>query len=181
MNLKLVSALALAAMIASPALGDDEAAPKKRKGNANRANQNAAVLLIKQLEPVGLTAEQTAKIKELGVKATKEMKEIRDAAGITPELTKKRAEVQKSMKDSELKRKELIAAINEKAGFSEAHAAALVKANAVRMKFQRDVIALLSDEQKEKLPQQLQRLTAAGQKGKNANKGQAKKKKKDAA
>ena len=177
MNLKTIGVLALAAMIVTPAMGDDDAKPKKRKGNADRARQNVAALLIKQLEPVGLSDEQTAKIKELGEKATKEMKSIREAGGITPELQKKRAGIQKSMKDSELKRKELIAAINEKAGFTAAHAEALAKANAVRAKFQKDVVATLSDEQKEKLPQQLKRLTAAREKGKNAKKGQGKKKK----
>lgn len=177
MNLKTIGVLALAAMIVTPALGDDEAAPKKRKRNASRARQNVATMLIKQLEPVGLSEQQTAKIKELGEKATKEMKSIREAAGITPELLKKRGEIQRSMKDSELKRKELIAAINEKAGFSEAHAQAMVKTNAVRSKFQKEVIATLSDEQKEKLPQALKRHTNAGERGKNAKRGQGKRKK----
>ena len=174
MNLKMIGSLALAAMIVTPVLGQDDAQPKKRKGNAGRARQNAGALLIKQLEPVGLSEEQTAKIKELGAKATKEMKAIRDEAGITPELQKKRAEIQKSMKDSDLKRKELVAAINEKAGFTAAHAAGLEKANAVRMKFQKDVIATLTDEQKENLPQAMKRLVGGAEKGK---KGQGKKKK----
>jgi hypothetical protein len=177
MNLKTIGALALAAMVVAPAIGDDEAAPKKGKRNANRARQNVATMLIKQLEPVGLSEEQTAKIKELGQKATKEMKSIREAAGITPELQKKRVEIQKSMKDSELKRKELVAAINEKAGFSEAHSEALVKANAVRTKFRKEVIATLSDEQKEKLPAALKGLANARERGKNAKRGQGKKKK----
>ncbi len=177
MNLKMIGSLALAAMIVTPALGQDDAQPKKRKGNADRARQNVGALLIKQLEPVGLSEEQTAKIKELGTKATKEMKAIRDEAGITPQLQKKVAEARASMKDSELKRKELLAAIHEKAGITEAHAAALAKANEVGMKFKKSVIAMLTDEQKENLPQALQRVAGSGEKGAAARKGQGKKKK----
>ncbi len=172
---KMIGACTLAAIMLAPALGDDDATPKKKKGRQGQAGQNVAALITKQLEPVGLTDDQVAKIKELGKKAGEEMKAIQAAAGITPALMKKRAEVQKSMKDSDKKGKELVAAVNEAAGFTAAHAEGLQKANAVKMKFQKSVIALLSDEQKAKLPKQLQRAASAGQKGKGA------KKKKDAA
>ncbi len=128
------------------------------------------------LKPVGLTEDQITKIKELGKVAGAKMKEISDGAGITAELTKKRAEVAKSMKDSDKKGKELAAAINKEAGYSEAQVAALDESNKIRMKFQADVVALLTDAQKEKLPKQLQRAGKAGAKGKGKGK-----KKKDAA
>ncbi len=175
MKFKSLAVVALAALIVTPAFAQDDA-KSKRKGKQNR-RQNVATALVKQLEPVGLSDDQVAKIKQLGEKAAAEMKSIRDAAGITAELTKKRAEVQKSMKESDKKGKELIAAINEAAGFTAAHAEGLKKANAVRMKFQKDVIALLSDEQKEKLPERLQRALKAGQRKAKTNKNQAKKKK----
>jgi hypothetical protein len=171
MKLNLVGAAVLAAVLVVPVSAADDDA-KKKKGR--RGQQNAATQLLKQLEKVGLTDEQIAKTKELGKAAAAEMKAIRDEAGITQELTKKRTEVQKSMKDSDKKGKDLVAAINKEAGFSEAQAASLVKANAVRMKFQRDVVALLTDEQKAKLPERLQRAAKAKGKG-------ARKKKKDAA
>ena len=180
MNLKTIGALALAALMIAPALGQDDAKPKK-KGKKAGARRTASAQLMKQLEPVGLTEDQVAKIKELGTKAGAEMKAIRDAAGITPELIKKRAEVQKSMKDSDKKGKELQAAINEAAGFTAAHAEAMQKSNAVRMKLVKEVVAMLSDEQKEKLPQQLKRAAGAGKRAKGKADGQPKKKKKDAA
>lgn len=170
MNLKSVSALLIAAVMAVPALAADEAKGKKK---GKRGRQNAATQLIKQLEPVGLTEDQITKIKELGKVAGAKMKEIKDGAGITAELTKKRAEVTKSMKDSDKKGKERIAAINEAAGFSEAQAAALVKLNQVRTKFQGEVVALLTDAQKEKLPKNLQRAAKAGNKGKGKTKKDA--------
>lgn len=175
MNLKSVSALLIAAVMAVPALAADDAKAKKK---GKRGGQNAGTQLIKQLGEVGLTEDQIAKIKELGKVASAKMKEITTGAGITSELTKKRAEVTKSMKDSDKKGKELAAAINKEAGFSEAQAAALLESNKVRTKFRADVVALLTDEQKEKLPKQLQRAANAGKKGKGKGKG---KKKKDAA
>ncbi|MGI9473896.1 MAG: Spy/CpxP family protein refolding chaperone [Rubripirellula sp.] len=166
MNLKMIGAIALAALIATPVLAQDEAAGKKRKRGGQ---QNAGTQLIKQLQDVGLTDEQTAKIKELGKVIGAKMKSMKEDAGITAELTKKRAEIQKAMKDSDLKGKDLMAAINEKAGFTEAQAAALKAVNEVRVKFQKEVVGMLSDEQKAKLPERLQRSGNAG-KGKGKNK-----------
>ncbi len=152
----------------------------RRKRKARKAQRSASAQLLKQLEPVGLTDDQVAKIKEIGAKAQTELKAAREKAGITPELQKKLAEAQKSMKDSELKGKERMAAIHKAAGLTEAQAVALTKSNELRMKMHKEVIAMLSDEQKEKLPQNLKRLTGAAKKG-GAKKGEAKKKKKDAA
>ena len=171
MKLKMVGAALLAAVMVVPVSAADDDAKKKRAGK--RGQQNAATQLLKQLKEVGLTDEQVEKTKELGKTAAASMKQIRDDVGITAELTKKRAEVQKAMKDSGKKGKELVAAINKEAGLSDEQAAALIRVNQVRQKFHKDVIALLTDEQKTKLPERLQRAAKAGEKGKG------KKKKKD--
>ena len=173
MNLKTIGVAILAAVIALPASAADDDA-KKKKGKGKRGQQNVANQLLKQLEEVGLSDEQIAKVKELGKAAAASMKQLRDDAGITAELQKKRTEVQKALRESGKKGKELIAEINKAAGFSEAQAAALAKVNQARTKFQKEVIALLSDEQKAKLPERLQRAAKSNQKGKG-------KKKKDAA
>lgn len=170
MNLKLVGATLLAAVIAVPVIADDEA-PAKKKGKKGEQQNTVVAQLMKQLEPVGLTDEQVEKAKELGKVAVAKIKEMSDEAGITEELMKKRAEAQKSMKDSGKKGKELAAAVNEAAGLSESQMAAMEKIMQVRTKFQKDVIALLSDEQKEKLPQSLQRAAeGGGAKGKGKGK-----------
>ena len=176
MNLRSFSAVLLAAIIALPALAVQDDVKGKRKGN--RGRQNAANQLIKSLEPVGLTEDQIAKVKELGKVAGAKMKKMQEAAGITPALIKKRAEVMKSMKDSDKKGKDRTAAVNKEAGVTDAQAAALVEVNKVRTKFKSEVIALLSDEQKEKLPEQLQRAANAGKKGKGKGKGKGRGKKK---
>lgn len=183
MSFRSIAALALAAIMVAPALADD--AKKKKKGK-ERPARSASGALLKQLEVVGLTDEQKSKIAELGAAVTAARKE----AGITPEIQKKLAEAQKSMKDSELKGKERMAAIQKAAGLTEAQAAALKKSNELRMKMHKEVFALLSDEQKAKLPEKLKKMAEASKRGgakkagaKKAGekKGGAKKKKKDAA
>ena len=71
----------------------------------------------------------------------------------------------------------VLPAFNEAAGLSEAQIAAIKKVSEARQKFQKDVLALLTDEQKEKLPE---KLTRAANRGGERAKGN-KKKKKDAA
>ena len=162
MNFKVFGSLALAAIISIPALAADDAKEKKK---GKRGQYNAAGQLLKQLEDVGLSDEQIAKIKELGKDAAAKMKKIKDDAGITMELTKKRQEIVKAMADSEKKGAELAAAINKEAGFSEAHAKALKLVNEVRMEFNKSVVGLLDDGQKGKLPERMKRFTG-GKKGK---------------
>lgn len=176
MNLKLVGAALLVALMVVPAAAEEEV-KAKRKGKGKRGQQNAATQLLKQLEEVGLTEDQIAKVKELGKTAAAKMKEMRDQAGITLEVMKKRTEAMKSVRDSGKKGKEAMAAAIEAAGITEAQEAALKKIAAARMAFQKEVMGLLTDEQKEKLPERLQRASkASGKKGKGAAK-----KKKDAA
>ena len=164
MNFKVFGVLALAAMITIPAIAADDAKEKKKK-KGNKGQANAASQVLKQLKDIGLSDEQIAKVKELGKDAAAKMKKIKDDAGITLELTKKRQEVAKAMADSEKKGAELAAAINKEAGFSEAHAKALKLVNDVRMEFHKSVVALLDDGQKEKLPARMKRFTG-GKKGK---------------
>ena len=171
---KIMSAVALAAILTTPAFAADDEADSKKKGKQARGRQNAAAQIIRQLKDVDLTKDQIAKIKELGVKVAADMKSIRSEAGIDNELIKKRAAVVKAMKDSDKKGKELQAAINKEAGFTEAHAEAMKKVNAARMKFHKDVVAMLTDEQKEKLPARLKR-AGGGKKGAAARKANAKK------
>ena len=170
MKSKLFGAALMVALVAAPVFAqDDSATKKKRKGQ--RDQQNVAMQTIKQLEATKLTDEQIAKIKELAKPVNAKIKGLRDEAGFTPALLKQRADAQKSLKDSGKKGKELQAAINEAAGFTEAQSAAIAKVNEARTAFQKQVIALLSDEQKENLPQQLKRVA-------NAKAGNAKGKKK---
>ncbi|WP_145419764.1 hypothetical protein [Planctomycetes bacterium K23_9] len=158
-------------------MADDAVKEKKKNAKGNRGASMAGQL-IKQLKPVGLTDEQTKKIKELAKEPTELAKKIREEAGLTPELMKKRTAAMKELKDSGKKGKEMNAAVNEKAGLTETQIAAFTKMNEARTKFQRAAMALLTDEQKAKVPEKMQRMLKgpADRKGKGKGKG----KKKDA-
>jgi Spy/CpxP family protein refolding chaperone len=170
---KLFLMAVVSAMMVLPSAAEDE---KKKKRQGNRGNNRVVAQFMKQLEPAKLTDEQIAKVKELGKEAMTAMTALRKEVELTPELQKKRAEVMKSMKDSELKGKERAAAINKEAGLSEKQAAALVKVNETRLAFQRKIYGMLSDEQKAALPEKMQKLMKAGDKKGN---GKGKKQQKD--
>lgn len=174
-SLGLVAAL----LMTSVAVADDAEPAKKKKQGAQR---NAASQIIKQLKDVSLTQEQQTKLKELGKKSMEKMREIRKEAQITPQLMKKRAEAAKELKDSGKKGAELIAAINEKTGFTTEQAAAMKKADAIRMGLMKAAIGMLSDEQKANLPKRLLKIAEGREPGDAAKKGKGKgKKKKEAA
>lgn len=168
--------LALAAMIAVPAFADDSDAKKEKKSKGKRG-ANPAAQLIKKLGDIGLTDAQKAKIQELAKASQAEAKKLQEAGGITAELLKKRRDAQAKLKDSDKKGKERMAEINAAAGFTEAHAEVMKKVNALRGKMMKDVIAMLTDEQKAKLPKGLTR----GQGKAGAKKPAGEKKKKAAA
>ena len=167
MKFRMLSLIAVAAMMVCPAFAAEKEKKGKREG---AAQQNPAAVLMKQLADVGLTDEQTAKIKEMGKKVMADMKAMRDEAGITPEITKKIAEAQKSMKDSDQKGKGRMAAIHAAAGLSEAQIATITKVNEARMKFQKDVVAMLTEDQKAKLPEQMTKARAVAEKKPRARK-----------
>ena len=169
MKLKAITVLVLAMVVVGPSSAEET---KKKKKGAKGGRQDVAAQLMKRLDGVTLTDEQTEKIKELGKSFTAKMAEAKKAAGITSELMKKRAEAQKSLKDSGKKGKELMQAVNEAAGFSEAQVKAFEQQNSMRQELMKSILALLTDEQKQNLPASMTR--GEGKKGKG-------KKKKDAA
>ncbi|WP_442509526.1 Spy/CpxP family protein refolding chaperone [Novipirellula sp. SH528] len=152
----------------------DDAKPKKKGERAGGKNAGVAQLL-KPFEAVDLTEEQTAKIKVLGKAMNEKSEAIREEAGITQELVKKRAEAMKAARESGKKGKELAAEVDAKAGLSEAQVNAMKKVTELRHKFMQDAVALLTPEQKENLPA---RVKGAGkEEGKEKGKGKGKKKK----
>ena len=169
MKFRMLSLVAIAALMACPAFAADEA-KKRKKGNQNANRQNVGMQLIRQLADVGLTDEQTDKIKKMGDKVTADMKTMREEAGITQEIQKKLVETQKSMKDSEKKGKDRMAAVHAAAGLTETQIASLKKVNEARTKFRKEVVAMLTDEQKTKLPEQMTRAMNRGAKGKGKKK-----------
>ena len=170
MKFKWFSVIALAAMMVVPAMADEvETKRKKRKKGQQRG---MAVQLIKKFKSVQLTDDQTAKVNELGKTADEKAKEIREKVGITNELLKERVKIQKSLKDSGKKGKELFAAINEQAGLNEDQIKGFKEINAIRTKLQGEIVALLTDEQKKLLPKRMQRTGKRGKNKKNKKKNE---------
>ncbi|TWT84818.1 hypothetical protein CA13_62990 [Planctomycetes bacterium CA13] len=175
MMMKLIGTAALVALLVVPASAD-EAAGKKKKSKEGGQQRNMAVQMLKQFEAAKLTETQTAKVKEMAKKLTDQVKTLRADGGITNELMKKRTAAQKELRDSGKKGKELMTAVNEAAGLSEAQVAVFGKISEIRMKFQKEIIALLTPEQKELLPA---RLTKSGKQTNAKKEGKKGGKKKD--
>ena len=171
--MKFSSILFVLVVLLSPVAADEADGKKKKKTRGN----NPTAQLMRPFKSVELSEEQKGKVETLAKETVAAMKAAREEAGITAEMLKKRAAAQKEMKaaakDGEKQKPgELMKAVNEKAGFTETHAAGLKKANQLRQKFIKEVVAMMSDEQKANLPKQT--LQAAnrkpGKKG-NAKKG----------
>lgn len=154
----------LCALLVAPVAMAQNEEGKKGRGQGKGA-QSATATLLKQIAAATLTEEQTAKVKELGKKAEDEIKKLQSEAKLTPALLKKRREAAAALEDSEKKGKQRAQAIDAAAGINEAQAAALTKANALRLKLKQDAVKLLSDEQKAKLPAEFM-ASLAGPKGK---------------
>ena len=172
MKTKLFAVAVTAVMMVAPVMAQDAATKKRKRGQQSGRRNNVAAVVLRQLKDAKLTDEQVAKVQEHGKAAMAKIKTIREEAGITPPLVKKRLEAQKSLKDSGKKGKELQEANNKEAGYNDAQVAAMQKINRARVEFHKQVVGLLTDEQKKDLPQALQRATQAGPKGKQRRKKQ---------
>ena len=177
MKIKWLFVTALTVMMVLPVMADEVGA-KKKKGKKGQ-QRGMASQLIKRIDEVKLTEEQVAKIQALGKTADQKAKEIRDTAGLNRKLMKNYNEARKSFSDTEMKGKELAAAIIEKAGLNEDQVKALKEVNRLRTKMNQEAIAMLTDEQKELVPKQMKR--AGKRRGANKRKKKDANKKKEAA
>lgn len=156
----LVLSLALVVSVSA-----DDAKPKKKDGQG-KGKQRANAQLMKPFAAIELTDEQKAKVKVLVQKANEETKALREEAGLTPELTKKRGEAMKAARQAGLKGKELAAEVDKNSGMNEAQLAAVKKMGMMRTKLQKAVVELLTDEQKAQLPARLTGSEKKKEKGK---------------
>lgn len=165
MKLKMIATLALVALIAVPAAAQEQQKSKKKSDGVSSLVRD----ILKMLEPVGLTADQVAKVTEMAKSADVQAKSIRESAGITPEVVKARMEALKAARESGKTGKELMAAIDDASGLSADQLAAFVKLRKAKEELEKKAVALLTEEQKAKLPKKPTR-------GNSEDKGKAKKK-----
>ena len=141
-------------------------AQDKPKNAQKGKGRNPAASVLKQLGDLELTEEQTTKITAMAKESVVSMRKEREEAGLTTELMQKRTKlVQQLVKDGK-KNLEAQAAANKELKLTEAQVAALKKSNGQRMEMMKKIVALLTDEQKAKLPQRLQGRAKPAKKGK---------------
>lgn len=182
MKFPCLSLLLVFSFVATAALADKPEGKKKGKQRDNRLVAN----LLKGLEAVNLTEEQTAKVKEKGKEVGSTVTKINKEAGLNGEIMKKRSAAAKAIREGSEKMKagpELVAKINEKAGLTEEQAKAFAEVDELRNGLKKEIVAMLTDEQKAKLPQNLKRFAnevKTGKKKGGKKEGGKNKKKADA-
>ena len=138
--------LALAVVIASPLL----AAEGKRGKKAAAKPQDPAASILKTLEKAELTPEQVTKIKELAKAWAEKIKAAEDKIGLSPEQKKARQEAMAKAKADGKTGKEAKAAVDEAMKLTDEQKAAQKEASEVRAGMMKEVMALLTVEQKAK-------------------------------
>ncbi len=134
--------------------------------------KNPATLIVtqflKQIEKAELTADQTAKAKELLTKAAEEASTKRMAGGITADILKKRTEALKSAKEAGKKGKEMQEAVEASLGLTEVQLKLYKETEAILTKAKMEIGKLLTPDQIAKLPEQAQAAFKAKEGGKKA-------------
>ena len=170
--MKIISAIisvSLTLLIGVVASADDGLKPAAKEAGRGRG-KNAPVVrrLMQPFKAVEMADEQkTMVMAKAGQTATK-IAEEQEEHGITMEVIKARSEAVKAMKDSELKGKEKQAAIDKEAGLSDEQSEGMREVTEMTKSFQKEVFAMLSDEQKASLPDRL--VKQLGSKGKAGGK-----------
>ncbi|MCS7468901.1 hypothetical protein NZK35_19790 [Stieleria sp. ICT_E10.1] len=172
---KTLLGLACVLVLSTAAIAED--APEKKRKNNTAARKAPAANVLNQLKDVGLTDEQKTEIQAMAKKTAAETQAALKEAGITPEIMKKRVAAQKELRESGKKPAEISAAINEKLGLTKDQIAGLKKSNAMRASLLKNAVALLTEDQKAKLPERLVKMTSRGDDAKGKGKGKGKKKK----
>ena len=171
LKLRLMSCLALLLCFATVAVAQDDAKKGNDKKKA-RAAGSASSYLMKAFKSVELTDEQKVKAKAVLAKYDGEMKDARKAVTsvLSKEENKTKNEARKEAAKAGLKGKEMTAAVEKAMGLSEEKMAnyldALKKPAAVGKKIKDEIMGLLTDDQKAKMPKP--------KKGKGKGKGKKK-------
>jgi Spy/CpxP family protein refolding chaperone len=134
--------LSLALAIALPLAAQDK--EKKKKGGGE---PGAIAQIKKALASVDLKEEQKKKIDDLVAQYMPKLREATKAAGDAP---KKVADAKKKVKEEGKKGKEAAAAVKDAAKLTADEQSAMEKLESVSQDFRTAVMAVLTDEQKEK-------------------------------
>jgi hypothetical protein len=142
--MRTVLSLVIAVLIAAPVC----AADKEKK---ERKKPNPAASILKRLEKAELTDEQVAKVKDVAAKIAEKRAEIMKATAMTPEQKKARSEAMKKAKAEGKSPKEAMEAVKAAVKLTPEQQKAMDEARACAAAMMKEVMALLTDEQKAKL------------------------------
>jgi hypothetical protein len=131
-------ALSLSVLIAVPLMANDRDKPQQKRPR----KYDPAAAVLKRLEQAELSEEQVAKVKELVAAAAEKSRQVRAKAALTDEqkLALKKAR-EEGKRGAELK---------DVVTLSEAQQAAVKEIGAIRAAMMKQVMGLLTPEQKEK-------------------------------
>ncbi len=172
LKIRLTSCVALMLCFATVAVAQDDA--KKGKDKKAKAAGSANAYIMRAFKSVEMTDEQKKKAEAILAKYDGEMKDARKAVAsvLSKEENKAKNDARKEASKAGLKGKEMTEAVEKAMGLSEEKMAkyreALKKPAAVGEKIKGEIMALLTDDQKAKMPQP--------KKGKGKGKGKGKKK-----
>ena len=146
--IRIVSALLVALLFVTAAQAQ---APKKnrRKGKKSRN----AMRFVERLKSVGLTEEQQQKVKALVAKYSDEIKKLQATAALRKEQKQARAKAQREANEKGLKGKKRRDYVAQAASLSEAQKEALAKLAKLQAQMRKEVLEILTPEQKQKLRQ----------------------------
>lgn len=147
--------LALALLIASPLSAADV---KKSSSYANRL----ITAQLKKLQKADLTAEQVTKVKELVAKFAEKAAPLYQKSAFTPEQKKAYAEAIKKAKAEGKTGKELIAAYKNAVKLTAEQTAARKQVQDAYSAMMKEIVGMLTDEQKAKLPRKSSRSKKTG-------------------
>jgi|GEM_PF-2018114 len=171
LKIRLMSCVALMLCFATVAVAQDDAKKGNDKKKA-RAAGSANSYIMKAFKSVEMTDEQKKKAEAVLAKYDGEMKDARKAVTsvLSKEENKAKNEARKEAAKAGLKGKEMTEAVEKAMGLSEEKMAkyreALKKPAAVTQKVKDEIMALLTDDQKAKMPKP--------KKGKGKGKGKKK-------
>tara|TARA_R110002096_G_scaffold371455_6_gene564845 strand:+ start:3869 stop:4360 length:492 start_codon:yes stop_codon:yes gene_type:complete len=131
--------------LGSPLYAQD-GAKEKKKGPVSMTERT-----IKRYEAVGLTDDQTAKIKELAAATETKLAAAKDKAALTDDQKKAQREAMEAAKTAGKKGKEMKDAVTAAVTLSDDQLAAKKEMKTIMGEFGKSVQGLLTDEQKAKL------------------------------
>jgi len=141
-------------LAAAPAVSQDASTAKKKKGvDPQTATVNQ---MMKQLEIAELSAEQKEKVQAMMTKTASEVFALRKEKGVTPEMMKSRNEAAKKAREEGKKAKEVREIGLAAMGATEDQIQCVIKTEEMLAIVKVEIGKILSDDQKAKLPKQLQ-------------------------